>query len=465
MFSESKPYCITLMSGLFLAAGSVLTLIYFRGFNHDELEHIHSAWYVSNGYHPYKDFFQNHNWAYWALMAPIIDLFGDSISTILLLRFFNGIFAFGIIYGTYLVAKDLSDSSMFGVLSVCILLSLDLFIGTAIEIRPDVPQVFFGVLSFWLFLRGLRRMNWKDFLLSGLMLGLSFVFLQKAIFLVGGMSILMLTRLFKKSTSIVHGITFFSVALIPVLLSLIYLLNHDLLNDYVITNVQVNANRLNTFSPFRIIKRAFLENSVLYTLIVISNWYFALKRGTEKELRYIAFINIFLFVSLFLNQRPHSQNFLQLLPFSAILVTQLIANSWRKSGRPLSLITVIILIFSLYELSINLWGLKKKNNLKKLELIDFVLINSTEEDHIYDGNIQFNVFRKDVHYFWYSVNRGKLLDSYNLVSEGKFSDYNILEIIELEKPRFISNFAIGPNSRLLEGDYSPTKYKKLYQRN
>lgn len=62
---------------------SFLALSYsmHRAFDHDEFAHIHSAWYVANGYTPYTDFFHNHHPLLWYCIAPFRLILGNSIQT------------------------------------------------------------------------------------------------------------------------------------------------------------------------------------------------------------------------------------------------------------------------------------------------------------------------------------------------------------------------------------------------
>ena len=70
---------------------------------------------------------------------------------------------FGFTLGSLVMIHELARllfSRQVAAVSVLFLLSATMFVGSAIEVRPDVPQTFFGLLSLWLlylFLDSRRR--------------------------------------------------------------------------------------------------------------------------------------------------------------------------------------------------------------------------------------------------------------------------------------------------------------------
>ena len=104
-------------------------------------------------------------------------------------------------------------------------------------------------------------------------------------------------------------------------------------------------------------------------------------------------------------------------------------------------------------------------NHKQLKRIEYVLENTGENDPVYDGDIQFNVFRPDLHYFWYSIKNGGLR-TYNKITNNKFGDYDIVKLILENQPLLISNFCLEgsatPAGSVLSKFYKKTNYKNLY---
>ena len=62
------------LAGVFLILGPFLwrlQLLMVRAFDADELQHLHSAWLVSEGFLPYRDYFQHHTPGLHYLLGPL----------------------------------------------------------------------------------------------------------------------------------------------------------------------------------------------------------------------------------------------------------------------------------------------------------------------------------------------------------------------------------------------------------
>jgi hypothetical protein len=104
-----------------------------------------------------------------------------------------------------------------------------------------------------------------------------------------------------------------------------------------------------------------------------------------------------------------------------------------------------------------------QSNQSQKRKIQYVLENTIDSDYVYDGDIQFNLFRKDLHYFWYSI-RNQGLKTYNKITHGKFVDYDACRLIKSKKPRFISDFQLDLEGCGLAKMYKPTVFKHLFER-
>jgi len=74
--------------------------------------------------------------------------------------------------------------------------------------------------------------------------------------------------------------------------------------------------------------------------------------------------------------------------------------------------------------------------------IEFMRHITSPEDYIYDGNYNvnvFNVFRRDIDYFWFSLHENGGLDTYKTLWD---YDYDIYARIEQFRPKIISNYKI-----------------------
>jgi hypothetical protein len=103
------------------------------------------------------------------------------------------------------------------------------------------------------------------------------------------------------------------------------------------------------------------------------------------------------------------------------------------------------------------------SNQSQIKKIKFVLNNTNPSDLVYDGDIQFNLFRLDLHYFWYGLKKNKEFDTYNKINL-RFNDYNICQLVKSKHPKIISKLNIDLQKCGLRGLYRQTKYKTIYIR-
>jgi Dolichyl-phosphate-mannose-protein mannosyltransferase len=435
-------------------------------FDHDEFEHIHSAWYIANGYLPYLDFFQNHNPLLWYLFAPIIKAFGDTMTSIFAIRLLTFAFMAGTLGLTFEISRKLTGSRQTSLLATLLLLSSGFFVISSLEIRPDVPQMFFGLLSIYYLICFGREQSKRGIICCGMSLSISFLFLQKAVFLIAVLGLVLLYQFLTGKIRFQYLPWFAAAFLLPLGLFSLYLYANGLIEDYVVTNWLVNMNRLKEFSPMRIIGRHLNQNLLFFICSCFSIPYLLSKKKVNGQIKQIALISLLLIFSVFLVGRPHKQNFLQFIPLfsitSAVMMHSLFdwfALQWKAR---IILITIFLGVSSL-----SVASLYRSSSEIQLKRIQYVLDNSEPEDKIYDGNIMFNLFRPDVHYFWYSVRKGKLLDSYNLVTDNKYGDYDVYDLILTTKPRFISKYAMNrkdPRFAYLSDLYSEISFKTAYMR-
>ena len=444
----------------------VAPLCLSKGLNHDELEHIHASWYVAGGYLPYLDFFQNHNPLAWYLYAPVILLFGETAASILIIRAVTMLIMAGSLAVVFLITRNLTSSWQTGVFAVLLLLTSGFYVKTGFEVRPDVSQVFFGLLSILFLLDFLKKPTRKAVFACGLCLAVSFLFLQKAVFLIGAVGLVFLYRFVRERMDFRFAVWFASGFLVPLGIFLVYLLINGMLEDYVITNWLVNMNRLRSYSPLKTIRVHLHSDYLFFIAAACSLPYLLLMRDQDRRVKGFAWISLMMAASILLYDRPHKQSFLQLLPLLGITSAVMVHSLFKRLAvAPIVKIILVLILLGVPAKSIV--KVHKSSIEPRLDSIKYVLENTEPGDAVYDGNITFNVFRPDLHYFWYSLTPGKLLDSYNLVTGNRYGDYNIYDLILEKKPKFISHTAIGPkNPRFAQvaAMYTKSPYKNIYIR-
>ena len=436
-----------------------------RGFSHDEFEHIHGAWKIIKNEKIYIDFFQHHHGLIYNLLKPIILIFGDTTASIISSRIFFFILFLLTLYFVYKLSRIFLNSSK-SLVAVLILSCCVAFVNSAFEIRPDVPMTLVALISIWSFLEFKNTNKNIHLYASALFLGIAFLFLQKTIFLCIAFGIIQIKDLFFREISLKKFFQywiFFSISITPLFFYIIY---NDIIEEYFIFNWWINMHWGNEFSVAGPLIRTILLNSILWLFFIIGT-IDSLKRKKWGKKEDLIAICIILFCFLFSVKTPYRTYYLLMYPLMSIIATDSIFRYFKKHVITLR----IIILFSLGpQLGILLMqsglpGTLKYNefaegqilatpiihNKYQLEKIDYVLSITDTNDLVYDGDIQFNLFRKDLDFFWYSIREktGGLATFQKL----KPYKYDIYELIEQKKPKVISNYKLDINNPLIFNNY------------
>jgi len=173
-----------------------LPLVRTRGFNPDELEHLHFGWCVSRGMLPYVDYFEHHTpWLHYGL-APLLARYDTDIDedeaqeALFAARRAMLPWAAATLLLAALLARRHAGAAA-GWVAPVLLTHFAYFLSKSLEVRPDVPAAALltgGVLL----LRG-PRPAWGDprpgaFFASGLAFGAATLLTQKVLFALAGVA-------------------------------------------------------------------------------------------------------------------------------------------------------------------------------------------------------------------------------------------------------------------------------------
>ena len=369
----------------------------------------------------------------------------------------------GIAYSTYLISQRMSLSKDARLFSVILLLSVVMFVERAIEIRPDVPQVFFGMISIYALMRYFQSRNLKDIVIAAITCSLSFMFLQKTIFLLIAYAGIFAFRFLKGQTSLRPLLCFAVSFCLPLsfFLASVVLMSGSL-KTYYITTVALNIDRsLVSFSPFVNVKAALVLNCLFWMLAFFSLAYTLVSKRMSEDMKLLTFIGATLLFSVFLVKHPYEQYFMQAIP----LLSVVIGGSFDSLQKRYNLteaqkLTVVLVVIAIPILWLSFLGLRNTNG-GQLEKANYVLRNSGESDLVYDGSNQFNLYRHDLHYFWYNFEK---LPVFNRLTDGKFADYDACTLIRSKQPAFISDYRIDMKKCRLDEVYEKTGFEGLFVR-
>ncbi|MDD3237169.1 MAG: glycosyltransferase family 39 protein [Candidatus Gastranaerophilales bacterium] len=426
---------------LFLAT---VNLCFFRYYDHDELEAIHTAWKLLQGQRIYIDFFQQKHPFFHYTVIPFISYFGETIRTITATRIYMFSLYLGTLFASFCVAKEVFSKKA-AIFSVFLIMSAPIFVNKAIEIRPDNLQIFLTMVSLALLYS--QKNKWT-FYLSALFMALACIVLQKACFIAIIVSVFMLYCVLKKELKIKDFICYELVFLSVIAIFMSFIFSGVSFQKYWIFNWFINRNFLDGFSCIKNIKYLIMTAPVFLPLTLVG----LAKVSTEKQ-REIALLTIISFLLIFFITAPNKQYFMPFILFGAILAGNVLSNLFVKNKKLTYFIILFCFGFSIFNyVNMDFKGTNQSQNV----LIDYVIKNTSSKDFVYDGDIQFNLYRNDLDYFWFSLRKRGVLDTYK--TKYNYS-YNVLELINHKKPQIISDKYITQKDMLeLSKDYSPVSF-------
>jgi 4-amino-4-deoxy-L-arabinose transferase-like glycosyltransferase len=420
---------------LWLLFGILLSAIFFlslnKEFSFDEIELIHTSWKILQGERIYVDFFQHHHPLFYYLMAPVILVMGENTTALVGARvvvFFLLVLIFVVTY--QLSIKVFNKET--GVISLVLLSTTLIFINRAIELRPDVPQTLFNLIALLCLFTYLESKELKYLVFSSLSSGIAFLFLQKALFLGFLIVGLLLFNVYRKNIHYRDLLIYLFVIFSTFLFYLFYFIYSDSVDSYFLFNWLLNIKFLDRSYPFDTFIDTYKTNTLVWFFYVIGLLFF-LKTSIQKQ---FGFVSFGLLVFVFLTRKTYQQYFIPLIPLVVIVSSYTAGFMFRNSQK--MIITALVLSILLPSYDLYRWVSDFRNN-GQLQKINYVLSITSPEDYVYDGHVSFNVFRKDVDFFWYSLDPGDGLSTYQSMFD---YNYNIYESISKYKPKVISNYFI-----------------------
>lgn len=450
---------VILWGTLALLFGTIVHVAMEFRFDFDEFEAVHTAWKIQEGDTIYVDFFQHHHPLLYYCLAPVIWLCGAKTATLLVIRSMMVLGVLGVLGITSLIARSLygKGAALFAMLLLCTKYE---FAFRALEVRPDNPQMLFGLLSVLLLLwyYDTRRM-WILALSAG-SLAVSFAFLQKAVFLCFLVGVVLLISTIKRETRLRDLLVFFAAFVLTAVVLLLPVFLASGLRTYYSLNWALNMRCLDHFSPWGTIWLTLTaQRSAFFWPMCAAGLLFFLKTPNQKRL---AFLGIGLFASILCVRAPYAQYLIHSYPLLAVIGAAPIAYVYkrRRSGVVIGALLAAVLWYSssLGGAPFVWW-----TNADSLAKIDHVLEITEESDYVLDGRPEFNVFRKDVSYFWYSIHgETSMLASYRTMKDFPL---DFLDLIETYKPKVVSTTVL-PEELLqkpqIQQHYSPDlRYPEL----
>ena len=427
---------------------------------------MHAAWKILSGQTIYIDFYENHHPFFYYLLVPVIGMFKEGVVVLFASRALVFLILLLILAVTYHISRIIFCEES-AVISLVLLSGANVFIIKAIEIRPDVPQTLFGLLSLSLLFSYFEKLSFKYLILSSISLAVSFLFLQKTIFLAAFAGVLLLLSAGTgeiKFKDVLLFAAFFLALLLPYFL---YLTMTHQLQAYFLYNWAMNTGFFQT-DPLRMARgvsfliTSFGNNPMLWICWLLSLLF--LKTSNQQRLGALTFFLIIIFISI---QYFYSQYLMVVIPLIAVMagyaVHQVIKLFFEKKSCVLLILLIVYMIFPLHSY---IRTMIKRSNAYQFKKIEYVLSITRPEDYVFDEHSSFNLFRKDPGFFWFSLG-DYIGPSPGLGDNHSYHyQYDLYQLLDQYKPKIISFYKVRKleDQRILKDYKESGQYDGLYIR-
>jgi len=409
-FAQSRKAAIYWITAILFILSFIarIDLTLHRTLNADEFQHLHGAWMVHLGFVPYRDFWENHTPLLYYVVAPILALLGEGVTSVLVVRGILSAVGLAILWIVYRLTRLVHDHQT-AIFSVVFLSYVDMFLQKTIEVRPDQFLVLFWLLSLWLCLRTFRDSKDRNFLLSGLLLGIGMLFSPKALFCYSAAAVTILFQHFLAEPRS----SFFRMAkrqifytlgfLLPFAAMILFFYSQHAAVEFVYSVLLENLNYPNIRRPtFLLLPQNIVVFLVAFAGIIV---WFRERRGRANPaygtpLLLIVPCFILLAEFLFLTPGTFPQSALIFVPLLSIFAGIAIKRSldWSRIGNVFLFVFLMITGLIVPCVSLAYRHPFTITNGNQFQLLRYILTHTARGETIFDGNTAY-IFRPQAYYY------------------------------------------------------------------
>gem|GEM_PF-4320239 len=400
---------------LHLALNSLLPLLLFgllllhlfmlpvHWWDHDEIEHLHASWLISQGMRPYADFFEAHQPLFWYLFSLLPKQTAPD-AMLLVARGFMFLCMLFTLLLSYDIAKLLGNDSQKALLPPALLASTWVFLRTSTEVRPDNPMLLFLALSVDFFLRYLSSHKLVHVFLCSLAFTLAFIFLHKAVTLFVPICLALLLHAkqnqSQKEHIFVHLLMFLTIfaILVAVMLLLFHLagfLDEYLFFAFTFTRAIQSSTELSIhFSLAPIISKIFLDSPFIFVLGALG-FFFALRKLMNPSTLLLFTWLLCAIALIALSKMPNKQFLLPVLFVLSLLSCFLLQRAFVAG------LTKIVVVFAL--LTCAFQDLSFISNASQKAIMHRILELANPHEHIMVEPPFHPIIRFDATYLWFGT--------------------------------------------------------------
>ena len=437
------------------ALAIILYAFVFSGFQIvDEFEHLHASWLVSTGRVPYRDFFEHHHPLMWFLSAPLVWFYFDDLNIFYVMRGISFIISCATLFYVYKITQFWGSKNS-GIFAVFLSLANIITIYNFYQYRPDVYMNFTFILGGYYWLLYLRTQKDIHLTVSFICFALSLLFLQKIALMLCVVEGILMILWFQKKIKLISLIKAALPALMLGLLFFFYLYHCNALMDYFNFNYRFNKAMLFYFN-----RGAFwIQNIALsiYGFALLTALIFFKKKNIYFKIAAILFGAEFLMRVFYFSPHP---NYYTLLTFLAALILSV----WLDVLMPKHKILMIsVLVAAVFQLNTLLNTITKTSEMNSsynyYKQAEYIHKNSKTDDYLMNGyDMNFNVYRKDVSFYWFG------LDMLLPIIEQEFGieqKTDINDFILKYKPRFV--YAVNYPDLRAYRTYGERTYSQVFE--
>jgi len=376
------------------------------GCDHDEVEHLHAAWLVSQGQVPFRDFLEQHHPTVFYVLAPVARaLDGSPRALIFAARSLDLLLlAAALLVFLRLVRPLLRDRA--ALWPPLLLLGTFFFARNSMEVRPDPWMSVLCLAALWQWTVYLREGGLRRAAAAGLCLGLAIVFLQKALAFAGLLALGTLPAIGRDRLGVaLRGAAVLAAsAAAPLAVMAVLVRGAGLGSDFVFWNYTFNRfyyleTRFEAPSALAVVGISIAENPLLWLGGLAGLWMSLRRLGElreKPELALCATIVVGILASVFRSRWPFSHNLLLLQPALAVLAVSAVETvqtpRWRTALGALALALVAkvgVLCFTYDEGHGN------------VRIEERILAATGPGDRVAAAPPYNPIFRRDSFFFWY----------------------------------------------------------------
>lgn len=325
---------ILALAALLATAAIRLDLARHREFDPDEFQHLHTAWCISHGLVPYRDFYEHHMPALPLLLDGLLPFqtagrtLADANRVMMLARGAMWVCSLIVLALTWMLGRRLGGAPV-GATAVTLLTLSVIFTGKGLEIRPDGPATALWLLSLLMLSAALERPEGRRrmFFASGLALGVAMLFTQKLLMAGPGLAAISLWSLVRRQDArrlgprVADTLAQLAGVGVPIAALAVWFAANDAGAIFVRATLLQNLGWTMEVSAGSTLSWLATRDPVLVALgtIGLFNLAIAFYRGRSESVRVVILLGaVSLTVGLFLIPTPYPQYLLPVLPLLAI---------------------------------------------------------------------------------------------------------------------------------------------------